>query len=90
MIRDNEALSRFELDHEGHIAFSEYRRSPRVITFTHTVVPKELSGRGVGSTLIKAALDEVRRQGLKVVAECPFVAAFIAKHPDYADLLSQG
>jgi uncharacterized protein len=54
-----------------------------VITFTHTEVPAELSGRGIGSALARGALHQVRAQGLKVVAQCPF----IGKHPEYGDLL---
>jgi predicted GNAT family acetyltransferase len=50
-------------------------------------VPPELAGKGVGSRLVKGALDEVRAEGLKVIAQCPFVKGWIDKHPDYADLL---
>jgi hypothetical protein len=50
-------------------------------------VPKELEGKGIGSRLIKGALDQVRAAGLKVVAQCPFVKAYIGKHAEYADLL---
>ena len=57
-----------------------------MITFVHTVVPTELSGRGVGSQLAHGALEAARAQRLKVVAECPFIAAYIAKHPEFADL----
>ena len=89
VIRDNQALSRFELEHEGYIALSAYRRAPGVITFIHTEVPNELTGKGVGSALVKGALDAVRAQGLRVIAQCPFVAAYIAKHKDYADLLNR-
>ena len=89
VIRDNQAMSRFELEHEGHIAFAVYRRAPGVITVIHTEVPKELAGKGVGSALVRGALDLVRAQGLRVIAQCPFVAAYIAKHKDYADLLDR-
>jgi predicted GNAT family acetyltransferase len=51
-------------------------------------VPDALAGRGVGSKLVKGALDQVRSQGLKVVARCPFVKAYIEKHAEYADLLN--
>lgn len=86
-IRNNSKLNRFELDVDGHTAASYYRLSPGVITFTHTEVPQELSGRGIGSRLVRGALDSARAEGLKVVATCPFVSAYIAKHPEYADLL---
>jgi predicted GNAT family acetyltransferase len=80
--------NRFELDINGAVAAAYYELAPGIITFTHTEVPAELNGRGIGSKLIKGALDAVRAQGLKVVAKCPFVGAYIAKHPEYADLLA--
>ena len=87
LVRNNTALNRFELDADGHVAVAYYRLSPGVITFMHTEVPAELSGRGIGSALARGALDQVRAQGLKVVAQCPFIGAFIGKHPEYGDLL---
>ena len=86
-IRNNTALHRFELDADGHIAVAYYNLAPGVITFTHTEVPQELSGRGIGSTLVRGALEAARAQGLKVAAKCRFVAAFIGKHPEFNDLL---
>ena len=87
MVRNNTELHRFELDADGHMAVAYYRLSPGVITFTHTEVPNELSGRGIGSALARGALDIVRAQGLKVVAQCPFISAFVGKHPEFNDLL---
>jgi uncharacterized protein len=86
-VRDNPARHRYELEVEGHVAFAEYALAAGVITFVHTVVPKELGGRGVGSTLARGALDDVRRRGLKVVAQCPFIKAFMDKHAEFNDLL---
>lgn len=87
MVNDNAEDHRFELAIEGHLAAAYYKRSGNVITFEHTEVPSELGGRGVGSSLIRGALDQVRAAGLKVVAQCPFVKAWIGKNPAYADLL---
>jgi predicted GNAT family acetyltransferase len=87
-IKNNMAQHRFELEVEGHLATAHYERDGNVITFMHTEVPAELGGKGIGSTLIKGALEQVRAQGLKVVAECPFVKAWIGKHAAYADLLA--
>jgi uncharacterized protein len=86
-VRNNTELNRFELDVDGHTAVAYYRPSPGLITFTHTEVPPELGGRGVGSTLVKGALDMARAQGLKVASRCPFVSAYLGKHPEYNDLL---
>ena len=86
---NNEAHQRFELTIEGHLAATYYKLSDGVITFVHTDVPPELGGKGVGSALVKGALDQVRAGGLKVIAQCPFVKAYVDKHTEYADLLKQ-
>jgi predicted GNAT family acetyltransferase len=84
---DNKAQQRFELVVDGHLAASFYKRDGDVITFIHTEVPPELGGRGVGSKLVEGALDQVRSAGESVIAECPFVKAWIGKHSEYKDLL---
>lgn len=89
-IVNNRAHHRFELAVEGHIAATYYQIDNSVITFVHTEVPPELGGKGIGSKLIRGALDQVRSEGLKVVAQCPFVKAYIDKHGEYADLLKTG
>jgi uncharacterized protein len=86
-VLNNKAESRYELAVEGRIAATYYSIADGVITFIHTEVPPELGGKGVGSKLIRGALDQVRADGLKVIAQCPFVKAFIEKHADYQDLL---
>lgn len=85
---DNKAHHRYELAVDGHIAAAYYKLADGIITFIHTEVPPELGGKGVGSKLIRGALDQVRADGLKVIAQCPFVKAFIEKHADHADLLN--
>jgi predicted GNAT family acetyltransferase len=86
-IINNKALHRYELAVEGHIAATYYSLADGVITFIHTEVPPELGGKGIGSKLIRGALDQVRAEGLKVIAQCPFVKAFIDKNAGYQDLL---
>lgn len=87
-VTQNTALSRFELDVDGHIAAAYYEQKGGVFTFTHTEAPSELGGRGIGSQLAKGALDWVRALEFKVVAQCPFIAGYIGKHPEYSDLLA--
>src|ERR1700722_11599801 len=88
-VRDNVEHHRYELVVGDAMAVSVYRRSGKVTTFIHTEVPASLGGRGVGSQLIRGALDMERASGRKVIAECPFVARFIAQHSEYQDLLSR-
>src|SRR6266481_5437816 len=87
-VSDNPAQQRYELAVDGHVAASYYEIADGVITFVHTEVPAELGGKGIGSRLIKGALDQVRAGGLQVIAERAFVKAFIGKNPAYQDLLT--
>ncbi|MBN8848909.1 MAG: N-acetyltransferase [Sphingomonas sp. 67-36] len=88
IVRDNRAEQEFELDVDGHRALAAYQIEGDRIVFTHTLVPKALEGRGIGSKLIRAALDSARDQGLKVVPQCSFVRAYIERHDEYRDLLA--
>jgi predicted GNAT family acetyltransferase len=88
-VSDNTAKSRYELSVDGHIAFVDYRLRPDRIVLVHTEVPSELGGRGIGSKLAKGTLDAVRKRGLKADIRCDFLAAYIQKHPEYADLVAK-
>jgi predicted GNAT family acetyltransferase len=68
--------------------FVTYRLHSGVIAFLHTEVDPEREGQGIGSALVAGALDDARQRGLKVRPICPFVAEFIQRHPDYADLVA--
>lgn len=87
-VRNNEAEHRYELEVEGQLTLAAYEIRDGTITFTHTEVPKALEGRGIGSKLVEAALDDARAQGLKVVPACPFVKHYMDKHPETQDLLA--
>ena len=87
-VRHNTALARFELDAEGATAVAYYRLAGNVMTFHHTETPFHLQGRGIASRLIRGALEQARAQQLKVVPRCSFVAAFMARHPEFNDLLA--
>ncbi|MCW6531625.1 MULTISPECIES: GNAT family N-acetyltransferase [Sphingomonas] len=88
IVRDNRAEQEFELDVAGHRAVAAYQREGDRIVFTHTLVPHAIEGKGVGSKLIRGALDSARDQKLKVIPQCSFVRAYIARHPEYRDLLA--
>ena len=87
-IRNNEGESRFEYEADGKLAFVEYKTAPHRIIFVHTEVPEELGGRGIAQELAKTALDYARQNKLHVVALCSYIAAYIKRHPDYQDLIS--
>ena len=86
-IVDNPEETRFEADIDGHIAFVSYLRRDDTIFFTHTEVPQELEGRGIGSALARAVLDRARAEHWKVVARCPFIAKYVERHPEYQSLI---
>lgn len=88
-IVDNVARNRYELVVDHHLAFVAYERTPGTIRFIHTVVPKALEGRGIGSRLAKYVLDKARADGEKVIPQCPFIAAWLRKHHEYDDLIVQ-
>lgn len=90
-VGDSPELSRYEVFLNGDpVGFAEYRVREGEIEFPDTEVDPQFGGRGLGSALIKAALDDVRSRypDRRVVPTCPFVAGFIARHPEYQDLLA--
>jgi len=80
LVTDNRELKRFESTIDGHTAFLAYERTHDTLTLVHTEVPDDLRGRHVGEALVKAALDVGRSEGLRIVAICPFVRAYLRKH----------
>lgn len=90
-VSDRADHHRYEATVDGTVAGKAfYRRDEATVTFTHTEVDDAFEGKGVGTTLVRWALDDVRRQGLTVRPLCPFVRAYIQRHPEYADLVVPG
>jgi predicted GNAT family acetyltransferase len=79
--------SRFSAAVDGRKGTLAYRSEPGILELTHTYVPDEIAGRGVAGALVEAALEHARREGLRVVPSCSYAAAYIARHPQYADLV---
>ena len=89
-VTDAEDRSRFEARVGGELAgFAEYRRTDDLVVFPHTEVDPAFEGRGVGSALARAALDDARGRGLPVLATCPFISGWMRRHPEYLDLAYQ-
>lgn len=80
----------FQLEVEGHRAALEYALEGDRMRITHTGVPPELRGRGIAGQLVRAAFDHAREQGLRVEPQCEYAAAWLERHPDYADLAVEG
>ena len=83
----NKAAKRFETSIDNHTGYISYQERDDKLVYDHTIVPQELGGRGVGSALVKHALNYARDNNKKVVPHCSFVASYIDKHPEYQDLL---
>jgi predicted GNAT family acetyltransferase len=87
-VKDNPEEKRYEAWVGDELAGSAfYDKADDLIVFTHTKVDDAFEGQGVGSGLARAALDDVRAKGLRVIPRCPFFKAWIDRHPDYQDLL---
>jgi len=84
-VRHNEAQSRYELDTDHGLAIAVYRQQGDQLIFTHTEVPPADEGRGFASELVKEALSDTRRRGLKIVPACSFVVAYVRRHPEFDD-----
>ena len=86
---DNPAQRRFEARLDGALAgFAEYQLTDQLVVFTHTEVDPAYEGRGVGGAIARFALDAVRADGTrKVLPVCPFIKAWLGKHPDYVPLV---
>ena len=86
----DESASRWEIRVDDQlVGFAAYQRTPDEIVFTHTEIDDGHEGEGLGGRLVRAALDDVRAEGLKALPICPFVQAFLNRHPDYQDLDSR-
>jgi hypothetical protein len=92
-ITDNEAESRFEIhvggERAGLVQYHIPSHHPTVISFLHTEVDDRFQGMGLAGKLARAVLDNARERGLQVLPYCPYIKAWIAKHPDYADLVPE-
>lgn len=89
-VKDNSDQHRFELNLDGKTAFVDYiLNSKGVIFLTHTEVPKELEGKGIASKMIHSVLSEIESRQLKLVPICPFVKAYLSRHPEWKRLLDE-
>ena len=89
-VRDVPEADRFEIrDGERVLGIAAYQRRGDTVVFTHTEVDPDAGQSGLGSTLVRGALDDVRTRGGAVVPRCSFVRGWIERHPEYADLVAE-
>lgn len=87
-VTDNAAMRRFELVEDGLTAFADYRRHDGIVVLPHVEAPPPLRGTGAAGRLMAGLLARVRAEGLKVSPACPYAAAFIRRHPEFADMVA--
>jgi hypothetical protein len=86
VVRDNASEHRYDILVDGDLAgFAVYRDEPGRRIFVHTKVDPDYEGQGIGSSLARGALEDARARGLATVARCPFIAAYVARHPEFAN-----
>jgi len=91
MVRDDPAKHRFEALVDGSVAgFTTYQQQGDVLAFLHTEVDDAYEGQGVGSTLVKEAIQAARARGVGVLPSCSFVASYLRRHPDLQDVVPAG
>lgn len=84
-VKHNAEAQRYELPVEHGLAIAVYRQQGSARIFTHTEVPPEDEGKGIGARIVKEALEDTRRQGFRIVPACSFVVAYVRRHPEYDD-----
>jgi uncharacterized protein len=85
-VQHNVAEHRFDATVDGHLCVAEYEQRDREIVFTHTYVPSELRGRGIAEKLVRTALEYARAENLRVIPQCSYVAVFIRRNREFAEL----
>ncbi|MEX0273036.1 MAG: GNAT family N-acetyltransferase [Flavobacteriaceae bacterium] len=89
-LTNNNEAKQYEFHVDGTVPKIEYIKAKDKIYLTHTEVPKGLEGRGIGSALVKQALEDIEKNGETLVPLCPFVALYIKRHPEWKKLVLKG
>ena len=86
-VRNNPGANRYEVEVEGKLAIAEYMLNGNNLTLTHTEVPVELEGRGIANALAEFAFNDAKTRELKVIALCPFMFAYVKRHPEHRSVI---
>lgn len=87
---DNSEAKQYEIHVDGLVPRIEYIKAKDKIYLTHTEVPRGLEGKGIGTSLVKAVLEDIKKKDLTLVPMCPFVAMYIKRHPEWKKLVLKG
>ena len=83
-------MGRFEMHVEDHIAFIDYLKKNHTLILTHTEVPEEISGQGIGKKLVHEVLSHAENNSFKVIPRCSFIIGYMKRHPETQHLLEEG
>ena len=89
IVKNNEKKLQFEVEQDGALAVLEYRWYKGTVALMHTLVPSPLEGKGIGSALVKTALEHAKAKKLKIMVYCPYVSSYMKRHPEYDGLLDK-
>ncbi len=84
-VTHNVVRNRYEMPTEHGLAIAEYRQQGDTLVFTHTEVPPQDEGKGLAAKVVRAALEDTHRRGLKIVPACSYVVAYVRRHPEFDD-----
>ncbi len=88
LVKDT-AARQYQLAIDGHTAFIDYKQQGKKVYLIHTEVPAELGGRGIAATLVNKTLTDMENNGEVLVPLCPYVRAYLKRHPEWNRLLAQ-
>lgn len=88
-VKRNDSAGQYEIDVDGEKAVLAYDERNERLVLTHTEVPAAHEGKGLGAQLVRAAADDARERGVKIVPQCSFARAWFERHPDQSDVLAQ-
>jgi predicted GNAT family acetyltransferase len=89
-LKNNKEANQYQIQIDEYSARIEYILAQDKIFLTHTEVPKQMVGKGVGSVLVKMILQDIEKHDLTLVPLCPFVAMYIKRHPEWLKLVMKG
>jgi len=87
---ENAEHKQYEFHIVGQVARIAYIKAQNIVYLTHTEIPAQLEGKGIGSALVKQVLQDIREKDLTLVPLCPFVALYIKRHPEWKALVLKG
>ena len=86
---DNREEKRFEMPFENTVSFIEYEKDGNIISLLHTEVDESLEGQGAGTAIVEKVLRQIEKEGMQLIPLCPFVVAYIKRHPEWERIIVQ-